>query len=131
MIQRRRTASALDLLNSLIESEESKIDDKILCNLLLSFMYERDENIKECEKYLALAEKYYKIKQNPHLKLNPPENPYEEPKPKVPKPERYTSQLTHGQSQEIRLNFITLLSNLNLYDLIAQYMNKMEDSQRK
>ena len=65
------------------------------------------------------------------MKLNPPENPYEEPKPKVPKPERYTSQLTHSQSQEIRLNFVSLLSQLNLYDLIAQYLNKLEDSQKR
>ena len=94
-------------------------------------MYEKENQIKECEKYLALAEKYYKMKQNPHLKLNPPENPYEEPKPKVPKPERYTSQLTHSQSQEIRLHFVNLLVHLNLYDLVDEYLNKLEDSQKR
>lgn len=50
------------------------------------------------------------MKQNPHLKFHPPIDPYELPKAKVPKPERYTSQLSHSESQEIRLNFINLLS---------------------
>ena len=80
----------------MIESEESSLPDKIIYNLLLSFMYEREGNIKQSEKYLAVAERYFKMKQNPNLKFHPPVDPYELPKPKVPKPERYTSQLSHS-----------------------------------
>ena len=80
----------------MIESEESTLPDKIVFNLLLSFMYEREGNIKQSEKYLAIAERYFKMKQNPNLKFHPPIDPYELPKPKVPKPERYTSQLSHS-----------------------------------
>ena len=69
--------------------------NKINYNLLLSFMHERENDIKNSEKYLAIAERYYKMKNNPHMKFNPVQNPYELPTPKVPTPERYVSQLTH------------------------------------
>lgn len=65
------------------------------------------------------------------MKFIPTENPYELPKSKVPKPERYISQLSHGESQEIRLNFITMLSELNLYNLVSEYLGKLEDSNKK
>lgn len=68
--------------------------NKINYNMLLSFMYEQEGDIKNSEKYLAVAERYYKVKKNPHLKFTPPENPYVLPRPAVPKPERYLSQLS-------------------------------------
>ena len=57
-------------------------------------MYEMKGDVLRSEKYLAMAEKYFQIKKNPHLKINPPKNPYLQPKPMIPKPYRYTSQLT-------------------------------------
>jgi hypothetical protein len=71
------------------------------------------------------------MKNNPYLKFVPIDNPYELPKPKVPKPERYASQLTHAESQEIRLAFIDILMNLNLYNLVEEYLPKLEPSTTK
>ena len=39
------------------------------------------------------------MKTNPHLKINPPKNPYLEPTPKVPKPGKYVSQLSITEDQ--------------------------------
>lgn len=39
------------------------------------------------------------MKTNPHLKINPPKNPYLEPAPKVPKPGKYVSQLSITEDQ--------------------------------
>ena len=39
-------------------------------------MYEMKGDVLRSEKYLAMAEKYFQIKKNPHLKINPPKNPY-------------------------------------------------------
>jgi hypothetical protein len=43
-----------------------------------------------------LAEKYFQIKSNPNIKINPPKNPYAEPVPKIPKPGKYISQLSYS-----------------------------------
>lgn len=71
------------------------------------------------------------MKENPNLKFKPVPNPYLEPRPKVPKPERYVSQLTHSQSQEIRLTLANFFCDLNLFNLVRLYLQKLEDSHKK
>lgn len=60
----------------MMQDPDCQTGNKINYNLLLSFMHEREKDIKSSEKYLAIAERYYKIKNNPHMKFTPPENPY-------------------------------------------------------
>lgn len=66
------------------------------------------------------------MKKNPYIKFTPVENPYELPKPAVPKPERYVSQLTQVQSQEIRLAFAHFLAEHNLFNLLEDYLPKLD-----
>lgn len=66
-----------------------------MIHLLLSFIHERLGEEKRSEKYLALAEKYHQLKYNPNLKINPPLNPYVESVPRVPKPGKFVSTLSH------------------------------------
>lgn len=79
-----------------MEDPSCQTVNKINYSLLLSFMHERENDIKSSEKYLANAERYFKMKNNPNMKFISVQNPYELPKPKVPKPERYISQLSHS-----------------------------------
>lgn len=75
-MDRRRITEATELLNGLIADPQASSVNKINYTLLLSFMHERENDIKNSEKYLAIAERYYKIKNNPHLKFTPVKNPY-------------------------------------------------------
>lgn len=41
------------------------------------------------------------------------------------------SQLSHAESQEIRLSFVSALAELNLYGLVGEYLGKLEESARR
>lgn len=81
------------MLNCLAEGEATP-EEKSMVHNMLSFLFERLKEEKKAEKHQALAEKYFQMKSNPHLKINPPKNPYLEPVPRIPKPGKYVSQLS-------------------------------------
>ena len=92
---------------------------------LLSFLFERLGEEKKSEKHLALAEKYFQMKKNPHLKINPPKNPYLEPTPRIPKPGKYVSQLSLQDSQDMRLTLMNYFIDYGFYKLAKEYLKKL------
>ena len=82
---------------------------------------------KASERHIALAEKYYQLKNNPSIRINPPKNPYIEPAPKVPKPGRYVSQLSVQESQEIRRSLMQYFIDYSFYGLARSYLSKLAD----
>ncbi len=94
-------------------------------------MEERLGQEKASEKHTALAEKYFQMKHNPAIRINPPKNPYLDPTPKVPKPGRYVSQLSQQESQEIRLSLMQYFIDYNFYGLARGYLGKLSDGERK
>ena len=83
----------------MIDSDHISPNLKYLSTNCLSFMYEQENDILRSEKYLASSEKYFQLHKNPQLKINQAVNPYTEPKPLIPKPERYTSVLSQSETQ--------------------------------
>lgn len=71
LVYRKRIEETLALVSSLMTDPTSTITHKINYNLLVSFMYEREADIKNSEKYLAIAERYYKMKKSPFMKFIP------------------------------------------------------------
>ena len=58
-------------------------------------------------------------------------NPYTEPKPLIPKPERYTSVLSQSETQEMWSSFTKYLEENHFYDLLAKTLPKIVESNRK
>lgn len=98
---------------------------------MLALVEERQGQEKASEKHIALAEKYYQMKNNPSIRINPPKNPYIDPTPKVPKPGRYISQLSAQESQEIRLSLMQYFIDYNFFGLARGYLNKLTDGDKK
>lgn len=94
-------------------------------------MEERLGQEKASEKHIALAEKYFQMKHNPAIRINPPKNPYLDPAPKVPKPGRYVSQLSQQESQEICLSLMQYFIDYNFFGLARSYLVKLSDGERK
>lgn len=105
-VQRGRVKQVLQNLTQIVEDQQVHSSVKYLCMSCLSFMYEHQGDILRSEKYLELSEKYFQLHKNPQLKINPPVNPYLEPKPLIPKPERYSSQLSSAETQEMWASFV-------------------------
>ena len=71
------------------------------------------------------------MKKNPHLKINPPKNPYLEPTPRIPKPGKYVSQLSLQDSQDMRLTLMNYFIDYGFYKLAKEYLKKLQKSDRK
>ena len=71
------------------------------------------------------------MKSNPHLKINPPKNPYLEPTPRIPKPGKYVSQLSSTEAQEMRLGLMNYFTDYGFFKLGKDYLKKLEKSDRK
>jgi len=65
------------------------------------------------------------------MKINPPKNPYIEPTPRVPKPGKYISQLSHQEDQDMRYALMNYFIDFNFYQLAKDYLPKLALSDRK
>jgi tetratricopeptide (TPR) repeat protein len=126
-IHRGREKEAAKVLQELEREESHSTEEKIIIHQLLALVEERLGQEKASERHTALAEKYFQMKNNPAIRINPPKNPYIEPAPKVPKPGRYVSQLSQQESQEIRLSLMQYFIEYNFFGLARGYLPKLSE----
>ena len=130
LLQRERTSEAIDSLLRL-EEEDLNPAQKVSVHHLLCYAYKRADQQKKSEKHLGLAEKYYLFQSNPNMRINQVHNPYVEPTPRVPKPDKFVSQLSLGQSQEIKEQLLGLFLEHDFTALAQDYLPQVPDSKNR
>lgn len=110
LLRRTRYKEAMLVIRGLLDDQAATTQQKMVYNQLAAMVLQKQGESKQSEKFKTMAEKLYKIKLNLPVKLDEQEDPYVEPRPKIPKPAKTVSLLTPEQEEELESGLLHLLA---------------------